>query len=272
MRTIVTILLLLLGLYLLYGVIVALFQRQFIFHPVTLPQNFQFKFDNVSTSWQEINVEAQDGLPLNALLFKADNPNGVIVFFHGNAGNLNQWGMIGDKYAEYGYHCLIWDYREFGKTKGALTHANLLEDGEAVYQYAKDQFPELPVIPYGVSIGTAPATHVAQKYQPNRLVLETPFFQFKQLAKTHFPGLPYDLLLRYRFDNYKAIKGFNGAVFMIHGTADQVIPYHHATALKDSFPEKVKLTTVPGADHNELDYHESYPDWLDEALNPGVHK
>jgi len=268
MRTLLTVLLLLLGLYLLYGLLVYWFQKRIIFHPTRLSSNFIFKFDNVSSPCQELWVESHDGERLNALLFKADAPKGLVMLFHGNAGSLESWGMMAERFVDFGYHCLIWDYREFGKTRGNLTYPNMLKDAEAIYQYGKNEFPELPVIPYGVSLGTALATHVGQTYQPDKLVLETPFLTMKQLAKTHFPGLPYDMLLKFRFDNHQALKRFNGQVFIVHGTADRIIPYSHATQLKDSFPEKIHLTTVNGGRHNELEYYEAYRKWFIKALEP----
>ena len=270
MRTIFTILIIIAGLYLLYAMLVYLFQKQLIFHPVSLPKNHIFTFHKIDTRCREINIKTEDGVALNALFFKADDPKGVIVYYHGNAGNLDNWGLLADEYIERQYHFLVWDYREYGKTGGDLTYENLIEDSETVFDYARENYPDLEQIPYGASLGTALAAHVANRYQTTKLILETPYYSMKRISKEYFPGLPYDWLLKYPLNTYKQLKGFQGDVYIVHGTADEVIPYKHSTMLKDAFPKQVSLTTVHNSGHNDLPFHDPYRKWLDEVLGDKV--
>jgi len=266
MRTFLIGLLIAVALYSLYGLLVYCFQKKLIFQTAPLPQNYIFTFDNVGQQCRELHLEAHDGVNLNALLFRADEPRGLVLFCHGNGGNIAEWGALAETYVNRQYHFLVWDYREFGKTKGKLTYQNMLKDAETVYAYAKEYSDGLPVIPYGVSLGTALATHIGQKYQVAKVVLETPFYTMQRLAREHFPGLPYGLLLQFPFDNHAHLKHYNGAVFMIHGTEDRIIPYSHAQALESAFPEKIHLTTVDGSGHNYLAFYQAYRDWHNEAL------
>ncbi len=267
MRVLVIISFTLIGLYFLYGLFVYLSQKQMIFQPEKLPKDYVFKFSDEHQIYEEFNIEADDGTALNSLLFKADNPKGIIVYFHGNASNNAMWGTISKSFVNREYHLLLWDYRGYGKTNGPLKFNNIHRDSEAVYEYASENFPDLEVVPYGVSLGCALATHVANKYQTKRLILETPFFSMKQLAAEHFPGLPYSTLLKFPFNNYKSLKTYSGQAYAIHGTADNVIPYHHSVKLKDSFPDRFHLTTINGSSHNDLNYYESYSKWLSKALS-----
>ena len=267
MRTIITILVILTSLYLLYSLLIYAFQKQFIFHPVSLPKNHIFTFDNVTTQHREVNIKADDGTELNTLIFEVEKPKGIIVYYHGNAGNLDNWGTLASEYLARGYHFLVWDYREYGKTSGKLSYQHLLNDSKVVFNYAREEYTDdLLKIPYGVSLGTAPAAHVADFYQTEHLILETPYFSIGKLARQYFPGLPYDWLLKFPLNTYKQLKKYKGAVHMIHGTADEVIPYKHSKMLKNAFPEKVHLTTVLESGHNDLPFYETYDQWLNAIL------
>ena len=87
------------GLISLYAIICGslyFFQENIIFRPTVLSQDFIYKF---SHPFQEIFLKAEDGGIINAVLFKNENPKGVILYFHGNVGDLNRWGKITEYFA-----------------------------------------------------------------------------------------------------------------------------------------------------------------------------
>ena len=92
---------------------------------------------------------AQDEGRLNALYFKADSSQGVILYFHGNRGNLTRWADIAAPMTEYGYDVLVMDYyRGFGKSTGKRNQANLLADAE-LFIAGKERYKEDQIILYG---------------------------------------------------------------------------------------------------------------------------
>ncbi|MCI6988049.1 MAG: alpha/beta hydrolase [Campylobacter sp.] len=103
--------------YVLFIAILYLFQEKLIFLPQKLDQNFSYKF---SSNFSEIWLENGD-IRLNALHFKSENPKGIVVFMHGNYGNLSQWSDLGDEFLRIGYDFLIYDYRGYGKSGGKIT-------------------------------------------------------------------------------------------------------------------------------------------------------
>ena len=68
-----------------------MFQEKLIFVPKKTPLNFKYEFGG---NWAERNY-AVAGATLNAVHFKVDNPEGVVIYFHGNAGSLASWGYVG---------------------------------------------------------------------------------------------------------------------------------------------------------------------------------
>jgi len=80
-------------------------QENIIFYPEVLPPDFKYSF---SDRFDEITLQV-DGAAINALHFKTERPRGVILYFHGNAGNLSGWGEVALDFTKRGYDVLIPD-------------------------------------------------------------------------------------------------------------------------------------------------------------------
>src|SRR5690554_7779979 len=128
----------LIGLYLLICLLLYLFQEKLIFYPTQLKTDHTFKF---SGNFNEIFFKTKDGKSLNALLFKAKKPKGVIFYLHGNAASLDHWGNVAETYTELNYDVFIWDYRGYGKSDGKiLSEEQLLEDAQLAYDQLKNNY------------------------------------------------------------------------------------------------------------------------------------
>ena len=156
-----------------------LLQEKFIFLPSKLPQDYVYEFDH---DFEELFIETEDGARLNALHFKQENPRGIIVYYHGNAGDLSRWGKVTSYFLQFNYEVLVMDYRTYGKSTGKLSEKALYSDAQLFYNKAKELFPEGNIIVYGRSLGTAMAAYVASKNKPKKLILETPFYDFRKLV------------------------------------------------------------------------------------------
>lgn len=236
--------------YLLAGVLLYLLQDRIIFLGETLDADYQFEFE---TPFEEHLIETSADGKINALHFKADSTKGLIIYFHGNAGSLARWGLVAEDYVRLGYDVAIMDYRGYGKSTGPRCQQTLLSDAEAVYDFFRDRYRKQQLILYGRSIGTGMASYVAGRRNPDKLILETPFYDFQSLARSVMPIFPVSLALRYTFSNVKYLKDVGCPVFLFHGTDDSVIPYHQATRLFAERPAtEMQLFTIQGGDHNNL--------------------
>jgi pimeloyl-ACP methyl ester carboxylesterase len=101
-------------LYLLVASYFYFFPDQFVFQSERLPQNHVYTFDQ---EFREYTIRTTDGETLNALLFSPqDSSRGLILYFHGNAGNLQRWGEYAVDFTSLGYDVLMTDYRGYGKS------------------------------------------------------------------------------------------------------------------------------------------------------------
>ena len=231
-------------------------QEKFIFLPTKLEQDFQYSFE---TEFEEFFIDTEDGARLNAVHLKAENPKGIIVYYHGNAGDLSRWGSICSFFVEHDYDVLVWDYRTYGKSTGKLSEEAMYEDAKLMYKKVQEWYPEEKIVVYGRSIGTGLATFVASKNNPKRLILETPFYDFMSLVKEKVPYLPVGKMLRYKFNNGKHVDDVKCRIVIIHGDQDGIVPQSHGIKLYKVIPEELRtFVNVPGGKHNDLINFQKY--------------
>jgi len=231
-------------------------QESLLFYPFPLSQDYEYSFN---TAFDEINLTAEDGAVLNALHFKQDNPKGVLLYYHGNAGSLHIWGEVGEYFAPLGWDVVIMDFRTYGKSTGELSQENLYKDAELFYNYTLDHYPEDKIVVYGRSLGTGIATNIAAKRNPQKMILETPYWSILSMAKVHYPWLVYDFLVKYPMHSHKFIQEVNCPIHILHGTADKVVPYEQGKKLYESIKKKkAEFITFDDGGHSNLRFFDLY--------------
>ena len=239
-------------------------QEKLIFLPSKLPANYSFSFDE---PFEEFYLTADDGSKLNALHFKRKDPLGVILYFHGNAGDLSRWGEVVQYFVKLNYDVVIMDYRTYGKSTGSLSEAALLSDARLFYQYVVAQYKEEEIIVYGRSLGTAMASYLVSEHTPSLLVLETPFYSLLDVAQDRFPILPMSSLLKYQFKSYQYLQTAKCPIVIIHGDKDRVVAIQSSEKLYRSLKGKdAEYIVIKGGEHNNLSTFKIYTDAIDSLL------
>ena len=240
------------------------FQERLIFQGVKLKPNYSFNF---SKPCKEVILKTKDGALLDALYFKVKNPKGVILYFHGNKDNLVRWGKIASELTQYNYNVFVVDYRGYGKSTGKRREALLYADAQQCYNFLKQKFDDSKIIVYGRSLGASFATYVASKNKPQQLILEAPFNRLSGVPKYWFTYVPYNLLLRYRFNSQQYIKKVICPITVFHGTKDYVIPLKLGLKLINaSTAKKVKFVKIKNGTHHNLSNFTIYKSTLKSIL------
>lgn len=254
----------LLVLYVMIGASLYFLQEKLLFLPTILEQGYQYEFNY---PFDEVFLEPADDVSINAIHFKTENPKGVILYFHGNAGDLSRWGTIAEFLVAKNYDVFIMDYRTYGKSKGKLSEAAFYEDAQYCYDYLLKQYSESDIVLYGRSLGTGMANYLASKNNPKQLILETPYYSILDVAKHRFPIFPVKTLLRYEFPSNEFIVDVKCPITIVHGTEDSVVPYASAEKLNTVAPtDKTTFITIEGGNHNDLVEFERYRNAIDELL------
>ena len=251
------------GIYIFLMGLMYVAQERLIFFPEHLPKDHLFTF---SLSFEEVFIPVGKD-QLHALAFEQPNAIGTILYFHGNAGSLASWGYVYEHFKNLPYNIFIVDYRGYGKSDGEISsEAQLQKDALAVYLFAKQQFPQSQFVFYGRSIGTGIASWLATQHPPKILILESPYFNLPTLVKDIYPFVP-KFLVKYALMNNIYVSKLTIPVHLLHGTNDELIPFHHSERLKSSCP-KAELHTIEGGGHNDLSVFPKYHDTIQKILSP----
>ena len=241
-------------------------QPKMIFLPTQLPQTYAFSFPN---PFDEHFIQVPDA-QIHALSFqhKDIQPEGLVIYFHGNAGCLDGWGDVYRYFWSYGYDTFIIDYRGYGKSTGTIkSEEQLFDDAQHVYLYIQQKFGDRyknNIVIYGRSIGTGIASRLAQKFPPKLLILETPYYNLPSLVQDIYPFVP-KFLVRFHLANHKYIQKTTYPVHIFHGTSDEIIPYKHGIKLS-RLSQNITLHTIDSAYHNNIPTHKKYHQILQSIL------
>jgi uncharacterized protein len=240
---------------------VYLFQDKLIFQAVTLERNYQFSF---SQPYEEHFIPTTDGHEINALWFKPSNPKGLVIYFHGNADNLQRWGNYASDLTQLGYEVLMMDYRGYGKSSGSPNEKALYDDAGLIWNWAKEKTDHQKIIVYGRSLGSAVATHLAAEVQPNMLILETPFDEIKNGTWISF--LFSILPLHSEFPTKKFLAAVKCKTVIFHGTKDWIINIKSAERLKPLLKQDDEFIVIQGGGHRNLGDFDLFHTKLAEVL------
>ena len=223
------------------GVIIGVlyfFQETFIFlNGKKLDRDYQYKFSN---TFEELFIKTDANNIINALHFKLPSPKGVVLFCHGNKGNLSRWGNRVSYLLAHNYEVLVFDYRNYGKSTGNFNEQAMYKDACLVYNHLKKSFKEEHIVVYGFSLGATFATRIAALNRPKELVLEAPFYNLRA-AVLYYSKIAPAFLLKYQFRTNNDISKVGAPITVFHGNKDLITFY------KDS----KKLLKLNSSVHNQ---------------------
>lgn len=229
----------------------SLLDRFFVFHP---------------EPWVERDWRRASGLPLEDVWFQAedgtrlfgwyvDNPAtpAVMVWCHGNAGNLiHRLHNLAELYRT-GWSVFVFDYRGYGKSEGKASEEGLYSDALGAHRYLTERrgVPPEQLIIFGRSLGAPVAGFLAAKRPAAGLILECPFPSVPAVVRAHYYGMPLYLLLGSEFNLVEHLRQVSMPVLVIHGELDEVIPLELGREVFEAAPEPKSFYVIPNADHND---------------------
>ena len=233
-------------------------QSRFIFEPVrplvVKPAELAFPVADVTIPVRG----ARDGhQSLHAWWMPARNDGKLVLYFHGNEGNVST--SLGETalLRSLGYSVLVVDYRGYGESDGAFpSETSVYEDAEAALGALVHEWRIAPnkIFVYGHSLGAAVAIDLASRHpELGGLVVESAFTSIYDMARldAKYGIFPVGLLLNQRFESIRKVPRLDLPVLYIHGTADRVVPYNMGVALYERSGGQKRFVTVPGGGHDD---------------------
>ncbi|MEQ1899733.1 MAG: alpha/beta hydrolase [Devosia sp.] len=222
-------------------------QREFQYDPVgkVLALN-----ETTLSNAELISIETGGGGKLGGW-YQAPQPGKpLIVFYKGNWNTFTEEDVRYEAFVADGYGFLAFDYRGFPASPGQISEANILEDSLAVFDWA--QARGFPIVLWGRSLGTGPATYVASKRDADALFLETPYDSTVSVGQERYWFFPVGLLMLDQFRLDLWIPDVKEPVFVALAGADKTIPPHHGQRAYELAPNKAGISIEEGAGHSDL--------------------
>lgn len=271
MKSMLSIVLTIGGIYLVLLLLMFLFQGQLLFMPSS--QMAQSP-DAAGMEAEDLYMETEDGVTIHGWYFPHEGSNQVIVLSHGNAGNISHRLDIAATLLEAGAAVLMYDYRGYGNSEGSPNEDGLYKDMRAVMGHLTGEkgYSEQEVFQYGRSLGGAVAAWAASEYEIGGLVLDSAFTGLRAMVRDVYPFVP-SFLARYNFPTKEFIKSLDGVpVMVMHSRNDEIISFSHGEALFEAAAEPKRFVELGGT-HNDNFFvsrdliRERWTEFLEEFSN-----
>lgn len=181
----------------------------------------------------------------------ADSP--VLLFCHGNAGNISHRVDNIKRLHDAGLNVFIFDYRGYGQSGGRITEDGFYLDADAAYQeaaqYAKEGSGKLVI--FGRSLGGVAATSIASRRPCSGVILESTFTHMGDMAAQHYPIPGLGGALKGRLNSLDRMPSISAPILFFHGDADDLVPIKLGRALFDRAVADKEFVTLKTAGHND---------------------
>ena len=211
----------LITIYVIVCLVIFLSQRKLLYHP---NENNYLDENKLTHKIEKVFVKSDNRL-IGWYHFK-DRKYKTLLFFHGNAGNLQNRIYKLNEIAELELNYLIIAYRGFSGNEGKPTEDGLYEDAKSAKIWLNNNgVKDKDIILYGESLGTAVAVDLASKHKFAGIILESPFTSMTRLAQKYYPIFPVKIILKDKFDSINKIQKINSPLLVMHGEKDTIVPF-----------------------------------------------
>ena len=207
---------------------------------------------DVGLKFEPLILATRDDEQLEAWFVPAETSRGVVLFCHGNAGNISHRLDSIRLFHELGLSVLIFDYRGYGQSSGKPTEQGTYRDADAAWDYLVEQRGISPthIILFGRSLGASIAADLATRQNPAALILESAFTSVPDVATTLYPWLPVRWLSRYQYDTVKKLANIHHPVLIVHSRDDEIIEFTNGERLFAAANEPKQFLELRGG-HND---------------------
>jgi fermentation-respiration switch protein FrsA (DUF1100 family) len=206
---------------------------------------------DIGVEYQDVSIETADRVRLHGWYIPGESDR-VLLFFHGNAGNISHRLESIRQFLQLGLSVLIIDYRGYGQSEGRTTEQGIYRDAEAAWHYLTkiQKIPEKCIVVFGRSMGASAAAYLAAQHRPLALIVESSFTSVPDIAGEYYPWLPVRWLSRLRHSAKDFVQQARSPVLVIHSRDDEIVPLHHGEAIFAAAREPRAFLAIRGT-HND---------------------
>ena len=243
--------LILLLVYISIVVFLFFYQRKLLYHP---SENNYLDETQLNHKIEKTFIQSNDKLV--SWYFKKNSKFKTILFFHGNAGKLDNRVYKLNELSKLNVNYLILAYRGFSGNEGKPTEEGLYKDAKSAVKWLINKgVKKENIIIYGESLGTGVATEISQNESFAGIILESPFTSMVAAGKSKYPIFPIGLLLKDKYESDKKIKNIKSPVLVMHGEADTIVPFWMGKKIYE-LANNPKYYYFPEYDDHMMEYND----------------
>ena len=237
--------------YAVLALVVYLRQARMLYLPDVPGRTLDRTPADIGADYRDVSIQTTDGVTLHGWYIPGSGDR-VLLFFHGNAGNISHRLESIRQFLHLGLSVLIIDYRGYGQSEGRTTEQGIYRDAEAAWHYLTESSstPERRIIVFGRSMGASAAAYLAARHHPLALIIESSFTSVPDIAGEYYPWLPVRWLSRLRHSAEEFVRETNSPVLVIHSRDDEIVPFHHGESIFAAAREPRSLVEIHGT-HND---------------------
>ncbi len=227
--------------------------------------------------FEEVLVPAAGGRT-HAWFLPLEQARGVVIFSHGNAGNIADRLESIDLLRSLGFSVLAYDYGGYGRSTGAPSEQRCYADIEAMWRFLTEAkgIPADKIVLFGRSLGGGATAHLAARVRPAAVVLESTFLSMPAVAQDVYPWFPARWIVRHRFPNQENIRRVTAPLMIVHSREDRIVPFRHGLGLYEAANEPKTFLEIRGAHQNGFAaskdiYLKGWEDFLAPILPRNLH-
>lgn len=277
MKTVMNLLLVLLAAYALVIALFYAFQSRMLYQPRFPGGSQDVAPSSAGLAYEDVWLQTSDGLRLHGWFIPTYAARGVLLFFHGNAGDITTRLDSVALFHRLGLSVLIVDYRGYGRSEGSPSERGTYRDADSAWRHLTEDrgIDSDKIVIFGRSLGGAVAAQLASRTAPGALIVESAFTSVADVAARHYRYLPVGLLTRFRYEAIKYVGQTSAPVLVIHSRDDEIVPFDMGEQLYQAANEPKVFIWLRGG-HNDAafqsatDYSEGLQKFLDRHLPRGL--
>jgi fermentation-respiration switch protein FrsA (DUF1100 family) len=255
MRALLTLLTGLALIYVALGLALYLFQGSMVFLANLPGRALEATPADIGLDYENVHFDTTDGESLHGWYVPAAEARGVLLFFHGNAGNISHRLESILIFNRLELDVLIVDYRGYGQSTGKPSEPGTYRDAQAAWDYlVRDRHVEPgKIVVFGRSLGGAVGAWLAAQLpaeeQPAAVIIESSFTSGADMARRLYPVYPAGLLTRLKYPVIEYAARLQCPVLVVHSRDDEIIPFAMGRAIYDAVGQPKDFIELRG-DHN----------------------
>lgn len=232
---------------------------------------------DVGLQYSDVEFFTEDGTKIHGWFVPHAKPRVVLIYCHGNAGNIGLRLAPILRWHTLGASILIFDYPGFGQSEGQPSEQGTYASARAAWNYLTEtqKIPANRVVLFGRSLGGGVAAQLATEVEARGLIMASSFTSVPDVAAEIYWWLPLQSLMTVRYESLQKIGSIHYPVLVMHSPDDEVVPYAHGKRLYENANDPKQFFQMKGGHNNgpaqsEPGYSQALDRFVTDVLEAGI--